>query len=112
MKTSRYILIAAAGLLIGLSNTALARPKMNADINRGGHQGFNVGHRNDYGRGSYSNPARYDYGRDSYRTPVRYNYCEPARGRRDYRPRQQTIIFGGSSQQTDFAIFLRLIISD
>ena len=99
MKTSRYILIAAAGLLIGLSNTALARPKVNADINRGGHQGFNVGHRNDYGRGSY-------------RTPPRYNYCEPAWGRRDYRPRQQTIILGGLSQQTDFAIFLQLIISN
>jgi hypothetical protein len=98
MKTSRYILIvAAAGLLIGLSNTALARPKAYADINRGGHQGFNVGHRADYGRGSY-------------RTPPRYNYCEPAWGRRDYRP-QQTIILGGLSQQTGFAGFLQIIIS-
>jgi hypothetical protein len=99
MKTSRYILIAAAGLLIGLSNTALARPKVQVDINRGGHQGFNVGHRNDYGQGSY-------------RTPTRYNYCEPAWGQRDYRPRQQTIIIGGLSQQNGFAGFLRLIISN
>jgi hypothetical protein len=99
MKTSRYILIAAAGLLIGLSNTALARPKVNADINHGGRQGFNVGHRADYGRGSY-------------RTPPRYNYCEPAWGRRDYRPQQRTIILGGLSQQTGFAGFLQLIISD
>jgi len=98
MKTSRYILIAAAGLLIGLSNTALARPNVRADINRGGHQGFNVGHRNDYGRGSY-------------RTPPRYNYCEPAWGRRDHRPQQQTIIIGNLSQH-GFAGFLRLIISN
>lgn len=98
MKTSRYILIAAAGLLIGLSNSALARPKGHADINRGGHQDFNVGHRNDYGR-------------YSYRTPPRYNYCEPAWGRRDYRPQQQTIIIGGLSQQTGFVGFLQLIIS-
>ena len=112
MKTSRYILIAAAGLLIGLSNTALARPKVNADINHGGHQGFNVGHRADYGRGSYSTPARYDYGRGSYRTPPRYNYCEPAWGRRDYRPQRQTIILGGLSRQTGFAGFLQLIISN
>ena len=99
MKTSRYILIAAAGLVIGLSNAALARPKVQVDINHGGRQGFNVGHRNDYGRGSY-------------RTPPRYNYCEPAWGRRDYRPQQQTIILGGLSRQTGFVGFLQLMISD
>ncbi|MFA5251409.1 MAG: hypothetical protein WC454_02340 [Phycisphaerae bacterium] len=98
MKTSRYILIAAAGLVIGLSNAALARPQGRADINRGGHQGFNVAQRNDYGRGSY-------------RTPARYNYCEPVWGRRDYRPQQQTIIIGGLSQQTGFGGFLQIIIS-
>jgi hypothetical protein len=98
-------------LVIGLSNTALARPKAQVDINHGGHQGFNVGHRADYGRGSYSTPARYDYGRGPYRTPPCYNYCEPARGQRDYRPQRQTIIIGGLSQQTGFAGFLQLIIS-
>jgi hypothetical protein len=98
MKTSRYILIVAASLVIGLSNAALARPKVYVDINLGGRQGFNVGHRNDYGRGSY-------------RTPPRYNYCEPAWGRRDYRPQRQTIILGGLSQQTGFAGFLQIIIS-
>ncbi|MDD5326836.1 MAG: hypothetical protein PHY02_03365 [Phycisphaerae bacterium] len=94
MKTSRYILIATAGLLIGLSNTALARPKAQADINHGGRQGFNVGHRNDYGRGSY-------------RTAPRYNYCEPVRSC----PQGQTIIIGNLSQH-GFAGFLRLIISN
>jgi len=99
MKTSRYILIAAASLVIGLSNAALARPKAQVDINHGGHQGFN---------GSY----RADYGRGSYRTPPRYNYCEPAWGRRDYRPQRQTIILSGLSQQTGFVGFLQLIISN
>jgi hypothetical protein len=93
------MLIVAASLVIGLSNAALARPKAYVDINPGGRPGFH---------GSY----RANYGRGSYRTPPRYNYCEPAWGRRDYRPQRQTIILGGLSQQTGFAGFLQLMISN
>jgi len=82
MKTLRYILIAAVSLLIGLSNAALARPSVYIGVGIGGRPGFHGGSRADYGRGSY-------------RTPPRYNYCEPGWGRRDYRPRRQTIILGG-----------------
>jgi hypothetical protein len=77
MKTSRYILIAAAGLLIGLSDAALARPKVYVGINLGGRPGFRGGYRPDY---------RFDH---------RPCYFEPAWGWRDYRPRRQTIILGG-----------------
>jgi hypothetical protein len=74
MKALRYILIVAVSLLIGLSNAALARPKVHVDINFGGRPGF---HRPDY---------RFDH---------RPRHFEPAWGRRDYRPRRQTIIIGG-----------------
>jgi hypothetical protein len=82
MKTLRYMLIVVVSLLIGLSNVALARPSVYIGVGIGGRPGFHSGNRSDYGRGSY-------------RTPPRYNYCEPAWGRRDYRPRRQTIILGG-----------------
>src|SRR4030042_3187323 len=76
MKTSRYILIAAVGLLIGLSNVALARPKVHVNINLGGRQGFHSGNRN------------------NYRFSRRPRHFEPTWGWRNYRPRRQTIIIG------------------
>ncbi len=76
MKTSRYILIAAVGLLVGLSEAALARPKVHVDINLGGRPGFH-------------------YSRPDYRFDHRPRHFEPAWGRRNYRPHQQTIIIGG-----------------
>ncbi|MDD5064837.1 MAG: HEAT repeat domain-containing protein [Phycisphaerae bacterium] len=78
MKTSRYILIAAAGLLIGLSNAALARPKVKVDINIGGRPGFRGGHRGDFRFGH------------------RPRYFAPVRGWRGSHPRRQTIVIGGS----------------
>lgn len=78
MKTSRYILIAAAGLLVGLSNAALARPKVNVDINIGGRQGFRGGHRGDF---------RFDH---------RPSHFEPVRHWQPCRPQRRTIIIGGS----------------
>jgi hypothetical protein len=77
MKTLRYILIVAVSLLIGLSNSALARPNVYIGVGIGGRPGFHGGNRGDY---------RFDH---------RPCYFEPAWGRRDYRPRWQTIIFGG-----------------
>jgi hypothetical protein len=74
------MLIAAVGLLIGLSNAALARPSVYIGVGIGGRPGFHGGNRDDYRRGSYKTPNR---------------YREPVWGRRDYRPRRQTIIFGG-----------------
>lgn len=81
MKTSRYILIAAAGLLLGLSSSALARPKVNLNISLGGRPGFN-------------NSCRTDDKRGSYRNPRNYRHRETNWGRRGYRPYRQTIIFG------------------
>jgi hypothetical protein len=77
VKTLRYMLIAAAGLLIGLSNAALARPSVYIGVGIGGRPGFRGGNR------------------DDYRFSHRPRYFEPAWGWRDYRPRQQTIILGG-----------------
>jgi hypothetical protein len=77
MKTSRYILIAAVSLLIGLSNLALARPSVYIGVGIGGRPGFHGGNR------------------DDYRFGHRPQYFEPAWGWRDYRPRRQTIIIGG-----------------
>jgi hypothetical protein len=77
MKTSRYMLIAVVGLLVGLSSAALARPKVRVDINLGSRPNFYRGHRPDY------------------RFSHRPCYVEPACGWRDYRPRRQTIIIGG-----------------
>jgi len=77
MKTLRYILIAAVSLLIGLPNAALARPSVYIGVGIGGRPGF---------RGGY---------RDDYRFSHRPKHFEPAWGRRDYRPRRQTIILGG-----------------
>jgi hypothetical protein len=76
MKTSRYMLIAAAVLLVGLSNAALARPKVDVDINFGGRPGFH-------------------HSRPDYRFDHRPRHFEPVWGWRDYRPHRQTIIFGG-----------------
>jgi hypothetical protein len=77
MKTSRYMLIVVVGLLVGLSSVALARPKVRVDINLGGRRGFHCGDRS------------------GYRFNRRPRCFEPAWGRRDYRPRRQTIILGG-----------------
>ncbi|MFA5252963.1 MAG: hypothetical protein WC454_10325, partial [Phycisphaerae bacterium] len=77
MKTSRYVLIAAVGLLVGLSNTALARPKVDVDINIGGRPNF-------HGRG-----------RGDFRFDRRPRHFEPACGRWNYRPHRSTIIIGG-----------------
>jgi len=77
MKALRYMLIAAAGLLIGLSNAALARPSVYIGVGIGGRPGFHGGNR------------------DDYRFSHRPRYFEPAWGWRDYRPRRQTIILGG-----------------
>ncbi|MFA5238637.1 MAG: HEAT repeat domain-containing protein [Phycisphaerae bacterium] len=77
MKTLRYILIAAAGLLIVLSNSALARPKVNIGINIGGRSGFNHNRRPDHGFNR----------RPCYYAPTWRNYS----------PRRTTIILGGSS---------------
>jgi hypothetical protein len=77
MKTSRYMLIAVVGLLVGLSSAALARPKVRVDINLGGRRNFYRGHR------------------PNYRFSHRPCYVEPACGWRNYRPRRQTIIIGG-----------------
>ncbi|MDD5327601.1 MAG: HEAT repeat domain-containing protein [Phycisphaerae bacterium] len=87
MKTLRYILIAAAGLLVVLPNSALARPKVNVDINIGGRSGFNHNRRPDYG-----------FGRRS---------CYSAPTWRNYGPRRTTIIIGGSSwydQRPDYYV--------
>jgi len=81
MKTLRYILIVAVSLLIGLSNSALARPNVYIGVGIGGRPGFRGGYRADYRRGSY-------------KTPHRARYFEPAWGWRDYRPHRQTIILG------------------
>jgi hypothetical protein len=75
MKTLRYILIAVLGLPIGLSNTALARPKVYVGVNFGGRPGFHRRYRHDY---------RFD------RHP---RHFRPAW--RSYRPYRQTIILGG-----------------
>ncbi|MBN1393200.1 MAG: HEAT repeat domain-containing protein [Sedimentisphaerales bacterium] len=91
MKTSRYILITAVILLIGLSEMTLARPNVRVGVNiGGGRSGFNVGYRN------------YDR-RGSFRTPHNYRHREPSWGhrgqgwnRRHYRPYRNTIIIGGS----------------
>ena len=77
MKALRYILIVAVSLLIGLSNSALARPSVYIGVGIGGRPGFH---------GDY---------RDDYRFSHRPRYFEPAWGRRDYRPHRQTIILGG-----------------
>jgi hypothetical protein len=74
MKALRYMLIVAVSLLIGLSNSALARPSVYIGVGIGGRPGF---------RGGYC---------DDYRFSHRPRYFEPAWGRRDYRPRRQTII--------------------
>jgi hypothetical protein len=76
------MLTVAVGLLIGLSDVALARPGVYIGVNIGGRPGFHGGHRADYRQGSY-------------RIPHRYRYCEPAWGRWNYRPHRQTIILGG-----------------
>jgi hypothetical protein len=77
MKALRYMLIVAVSLLIGLSNSALARPSVYIGVGIGGRPDFHS-----------------DY-RDDYRFSHRPRYFEPAWGRRDYRPRRQTIILGG-----------------
>jgi hypothetical protein len=77
MKMLRYMLIAAVSLLIGLSNSALARPRVYIGVGIGGRPGFHRGYRPDY---------RFDR---------RHRYFEPAWGRWNYRPRRQTIILGG-----------------
>lgn len=83
MKTSRYILIAAVGLLIGLSDVALARPKVYIGVSLGGRPGL---------RASYRTGDR----RGSYKTSRNYRHRKPNWGRRDHRPRRrQTIILGG-----------------
>jgi len=76
MKTLRYMLIAAVSLLIGLSNAALARPSVYIGVGIGGRPGLHSGYR------------------DDYRFSHRPRHFEPAWGRRDYRPRRQTIILG------------------
>jgi hypothetical protein len=77
MKTLRYMLIVAVSLLIGLSSSALARPSVYIGVGIGGRPGFHGGYR------------------DDYRFSHRPRHFEPAWGRRDYRPRRQTIILGG-----------------
>jgi hypothetical protein len=77
MKALKYMLIAAVGLLIGLSNLALARPNVYIGVGIGGRPGFHSDYRADYRFGH------------------RPQYFEPAWGWRDYRPRRQTIILGG-----------------
>ncbi len=81
MRTSRYILIAVVGLLIGLSNVALARPKVYMGVSLGGRPGL---------RASYRTGGR----RGSYKTPRRYRYRKSSRDRWGYRPRRQTIVLG------------------
>jgi hypothetical protein len=81
MKTSRHILIAAAGLLLGLSSSVLARPKVNLNISLGGRPGFNTGYCTDDRRGSYRNSRNYRHRESNW-------------GWRNYRPYRQTIIFG------------------
>jgi len=75
MKALRYILIVAAGLLIGLSDAALARPSVYIGLGIGGRPGF---HRSR---------------RPGYRFSHRPRYFRPAR--RHYRPYRETIILGG-----------------
>jgi hypothetical protein len=82
MKTSRYILIAVAGLLIGLSDVALARPNIRVGFSIGRRPGFHAGYRTGDRRGSYRNPRH-------------SRHHGPQWGRRSYRPRRQTIILGG-----------------
>jgi len=84
MKTLRFTLVktAVAGLLIGLSNAALARPSVYIGVGIGGRPGFHGDYR----------PA-YRWG--SCRTPYHYRYCEPGWGRRHYYPHRRTIILGG-----------------
>jgi len=99
------MLIAAAGLLIVLPNSAFARSKVDVDINIGGHSDFNRGHRPDYrfdGRQDFSRGHRPDYGFDG-----RPRYFEPVRSWRDYRPYRQTIIIGGGGwydQRPDYYV--------
>ena len=79
MKALKFTLvktIVAVSLLIGLSNAALARPSVYIGVGIGGRPGFHGGYR------------------DDYRFSHRPRYFEPAWGRRDYRPRRQTIIIG------------------
>jgi hypothetical protein len=62
MKTSRYILIAAVSLLIGLSNAALADTSVYIGFGIGGHPGFHRGHCHDYRfchRPRYFGPSRW-----------------------------------------------------
>ncbi|MFZ0033996.1 MAG: HEAT repeat domain-containing protein [Sedimentisphaerales bacterium] len=49
MKTLRYMLIAAIGLLIGLSSSALARPDVYIGVGIGDRPGFHRGFRPGYG---------------------------------------------------------------
>jgi hypothetical protein len=83
MKTLGYMLIAALSLLMGLSSSALARPKVRLDINLGGRQDFYRG-RPDFHRER----------RPDKRFDRRPRCFKPARGWRDYRPHRRTIILG------------------
>lgn len=58
MKTSKYIIILTAVLLVGLFNTASARPKVSINIG-GGHRDSHSGRRADYKRDSHKNTHRY-----------------------------------------------------
>ncbi|MBN1392445.1 MAG: hypothetical protein JW947_06540, partial [Sedimentisphaerales bacterium] len=75
MKTLKYMLIVAVSLVIGFSDTALARPNVSVSFSFGGRRSFNRSCRTDY---------RFDH---------RPRHFEPARW--NYRPHQPTIILGG-----------------
>ena len=75
MKTSKYIIILTAVLLVGLFNTALARPKVSINIS-GGHKDSRNGRRVDYKRDSRKiNHRRRNNKWDRYR----WKYCNRPR---------------------------------
>jgi hypothetical protein len=75
MKTLKYMLIVAVSLLIGLSNSALARPNVYIGVGFGGHPGFHRG---------------YHPGYRFYHQP---RYFGPTW--RHYYPYRETVIVGG-----------------